>query len=124
MKLKFLEDTFYRGELIFEKDKVYEVSEELGWAGRWLKRGAVEVVESKIKAPKVSMPAPPPQPENKLATEKPVDEVTKPVVTSDVKPVTVDKKDEKADTKSESNKKPTESAKTKSVGLKDASKEL
>lgn len=45
MKLKFKADAFYNGELIFKAGEIYEVSEELGWAKRWLNRGAEEIVE-------------------------------------------------------------------------------
>lgn len=45
MKMKFSVDMFYDGKCIFEKDKVYEVSQEKGWADRWLKRGGVVVNE-------------------------------------------------------------------------------
>lgn len=55
MKLKFLSDAFYKGQLKYRKNEIYEISDELGEATRWLKRCAViapeEVQEIKIEEP-------------------------------------------------------------------------
>jgi hypothetical protein len=45
MKLKFNADAVYNGKIMYKAGKIYEVSEELGWAQRWIFRGA-EIVES------------------------------------------------------------------------------
>lgn len=50
--MKFAVDMFYGNAIMFEKDKVYEVSTEKGWADRWLKRGGV-VVEEPVFVEKV-----------------------------------------------------------------------
>jgi len=49
MKLQFTQDAWYNGELFAKAGEVKEVSEEFGFAQRWLKRGAVEVAEEKVK---------------------------------------------------------------------------
>jgi hypothetical protein len=43
MLLKFNFDGVYNGELLFEKGKTYDVSEENGFASRWIRRGAEQV---------------------------------------------------------------------------------
>jgi hypothetical protein len=43
IKLKFLCDTYYDGKLLFIKGQVYDVDTALGFAERWIKRGAIEV---------------------------------------------------------------------------------
>jgi hypothetical protein len=48
MKLKFNSDAWYNGQLMFESGKIYEVTEEFGFAQRWINRGAEEVVETVI----------------------------------------------------------------------------
>lgn len=50
MKLKFNSDAFYNGKLIAAKGEIKEISEENGFASRWIKRGAEEVKE---EVPKV-----------------------------------------------------------------------
>lgn len=45
MKLKFHEDKWYQGELVYRKDEIAEVTEENGFAYRWIRRGAVKVEE-------------------------------------------------------------------------------
>lgn len=45
MKIRFSEDKFYNGQLLYPKNVVHEIPEELGQAARWLKRGGVEVKE-------------------------------------------------------------------------------
>lgn len=45
MKLKFLVDGYYNGQHKYEAGKTYDISNELGEADRWLKRGAIQVVE-------------------------------------------------------------------------------
>lgn len=66
MKLKFHVDTFYAGQLVFEAGGIYEVSEEAGWANRWIKRGAEHVLTGDIKG--VSSVQ---SPKIKTAVEKP-----------------------------------------------------
>ena len=44
MKLKFRVDAIYNGKVVY-KAGVHEVSEELGWAQRWINRGAQVVGE-------------------------------------------------------------------------------
>lgn len=44
MRLKFVSDAYYNGVHVFEKGKTYEVSDELGYASRWIRRGLAEVV--------------------------------------------------------------------------------
>lgn len=39
MKLKFVADAIYDGNLVFKKDQICEVSDELGFASRWIRRG-------------------------------------------------------------------------------------
>jgi hypothetical protein len=41
-------DGFYNRQLKFEKGKIYDIPTELGEAARWLKRGAVEVIEEVV----------------------------------------------------------------------------
>lgn len=54
MKLKFIKDAIYNGQLVFEAGKIYEVEEKQGYAQRWLTRGiAVKHVEVVIPKPKV-----------------------------------------------------------------------
>jgi hypothetical protein len=48
VKLIFEEDKTYNGVLAFEKGKVYDVSYELGWADRWIKRGG-KIVEGEVE---------------------------------------------------------------------------
>jgi len=48
MKLKFLKDTYYNDKLFASAGEVKEVSEELGFAARWLKSGAIEVKEEVV----------------------------------------------------------------------------
>lgn len=45
MKMKFNEDKFYNGELIYKAHQVYDISEDAGWADRWIRRGGVVVKE-------------------------------------------------------------------------------
>lgn len=56
MFIKFLEDKFFDGNLIFEKGKVYEISEENGWADRWIRRGGIVVSEMPIENKKIEPP--------------------------------------------------------------------
>ena len=49
MKLKFLVDGYYNGKHKYEAGKIYTISNELGEADRWLKRGAIEVVDEPKK---------------------------------------------------------------------------
>jgi predicted peroxiredoxin len=49
MKIKFMKDVFYRGEKFASEGEIKEVSEDLGFAQRWIKRGHVEVKEESIK---------------------------------------------------------------------------
>lgn len=52
MKLKFNSDAWYNGVLLYEAGKTYEVKEELGFARRWINRGAEEVIDCPVvKAP-------------------------------------------------------------------------
>ena len=39
MLLKFLADAFYDGQLIYSKDQIVEVPNNLGFADRWIRRG-------------------------------------------------------------------------------------
>lgn len=39
MKLYFVADAIYDGEVIFEKGSVHEVTEDRGFAYRWIRRG-------------------------------------------------------------------------------------
>ncbi len=46
MKLKFVADAFYNGELTYKNGQVVEIDDKLGMASRWIKRGlAVSHVE-------------------------------------------------------------------------------
>lgn len=49
MKLKFLKDAYYNGERKYIAGECYEISDELGEATRWFKRGLVEEVKEEIK---------------------------------------------------------------------------
>lgn len=42
MKLKFVKDAYYNGERKYLMGEIYEISDELGEATRWLKRGLAE----------------------------------------------------------------------------------
>lgn len=48
MKLKFIKDGFVDGQLVFEKGKVYDISDEKGSASRWIKRGIVVEVKDVV----------------------------------------------------------------------------
>lgn len=50
-KLKFNSDAIYNGEKLYTKGEVAEVSDENGFADRWIKRGLAEehVDESEVK---------------------------------------------------------------------------
>ncbi len=48
MKLKFLKDTYYGDKLFAKEGEIKEVSEELGFAARWIKRGAQVVSEQQV----------------------------------------------------------------------------
>ena len=52
--LRFKADTFYNGQLKYHAGVIYEVSTELGWAERWIKRGAEVVVIEEPK--KIELP--------------------------------------------------------------------
>jgi len=48
IKLKFLSDAFYNGQLVHEKNSVHELESDYG--NRWVRRGiAIEVEEVKIE---------------------------------------------------------------------------
>lgn len=49
MKLKFNVDAWYNGVLLYKAGEIHEVKEELGFANRWLKRGAEVVLETENK---------------------------------------------------------------------------
>lgn len=49
MKLKFLKDAYYNGQRKYVMGNTYEISDELGEATRWFKRGLVEEVKEEIK---------------------------------------------------------------------------
>lgn len=42
-KLKFHQDAIYNGKLLYQAGQTYDVPTELGFADRWIKRGAEEV---------------------------------------------------------------------------------
>lgn len=81
MKMKFAEDKFYDGNLIYEANKIYEVDEANGWAGRWLKRGGIVVKDEEVKPVPVEPEldaAPPIIPEtNKIEMVHTTEEVSK-----------------------------------------------
>lgn len=52
MKLKFNQDGLVDGKVAFKKGEIYEISDELGSATRWLKRGAELVVVKEEVKPK------------------------------------------------------------------------
>lgn len=56
MKLKFNADGLVNGKVVFEAGKVYEISDELGSASRWIKRGAEVVEEGEVSEPLASKP--------------------------------------------------------------------
>lgn len=43
-KLKFHQDTYYNGKLLFKAGEIHDVPVELGFADRWIRRGAEEVL--------------------------------------------------------------------------------
>ena len=46
MKIKFVEDAFYNGNLFARKDEVKDIDDNGGHASRWIRRGlAIEVTE-------------------------------------------------------------------------------
>ena len=48
IKLKFLSDAFYNGQLVHEKNSVHELESDYG--NRWVRRGiAIEVEEVKVE---------------------------------------------------------------------------
>jgi hypothetical protein len=53
MLLKFVGDAWYDGKLIFNSGDEVEVSEENGFAGRWIKRG---LAVPAIAQPKIEIP--------------------------------------------------------------------
>jgi hypothetical protein len=50
-KLKFHKDTFYNGQLLYKAGEIHEVTIELGFADRWIRRGAEEVFE--VETPEI-----------------------------------------------------------------------
>lgn len=48
MKLFFPHDAVVSGEVIYKAGSTHEVSDELGSASRWIKRGAVVVAEDSV----------------------------------------------------------------------------
>ncbi len=56
--LYFSQDAYYNGEHIFEAGKAYEVPVKLGWADRWIKRGAKEIERP---SKQLEIPLPPPE---------------------------------------------------------------
>ena len=51
MKLVFPQDVIREGKILYKAGEVYEISNELGSAWHWLKRGAVEVEENSLETP-------------------------------------------------------------------------
>lgn len=70
MKMKFAETKFYNDEVIFEAGIVYEVSEENGWADRWLRRGGI-VVQETVSNPIIEQPEKVDAPPQKIDETKP-----------------------------------------------------
>lgn len=56
MKLLFNSPGLVNGKVVFEAGKIYEISDELGSATRWIKRGAEVVEEGELSEPLVSKP--------------------------------------------------------------------
>lgn len=88
MKLKFNSDAWYNGVRLYEAGKIYEVSEENGFAARWIKRGAEEVTMAVPVLEPVVEPViePEKQPDLDVEIKKEVEETdsarpVKPVVT-------------------------------------------
>ena len=48
MLLKFVSDAFYNGVIVFKKDEIHEISDELGYASRWVRRGIAIPIESEV----------------------------------------------------------------------------
>jgi hypothetical protein len=48
MKLKFLQDGFVNGQCVFKAGQTYEVDNTHGSADRWIRRGALPVVEKEM----------------------------------------------------------------------------
>jgi hypothetical protein len=49
MKLKFTQDGIVNGQVVFKKGEIYDISDELGSATRWIKRGAVVVKDGEVE---------------------------------------------------------------------------
>lgn len=100
IKIKFGEDKFYRdaNKPEFFKDTVYEISEERGWADRWLKRGGEQVDEdgTPVKKEEIVVPKAPkgskgPKSNKETVVNPPVEEpVQEPVVEIPVQEPVID----------------------------------
>ncbi len=69
MKLKFNQDAYINGEHTYAKDQVYEISDELGSASRWVRRGMAEVVVETPEPKEETKPRSKPSPKSKKAEE-------------------------------------------------------
>jgi hypothetical protein len=47
VKLRFKTDVMYDGKLLFAAGKIYDVTQENGWATKWINRGA-EIIEEDV----------------------------------------------------------------------------
>jgi hypothetical protein len=80
MRLKFIADAYYNNELIYKTNEICEVSNELGFAMRWIKRGlAIEVAEPLVE-PLIEFE----KKESKDIIEETIQEVVAPKVTEEV----------------------------------------
>lgn len=51
MLLKFNRDAWYQGKLVYKQGEIVEVSEEQGYASRWIRRGAAQAWT--VEAPEI-----------------------------------------------------------------------